>query len=334
MAIVGRSIRLFLADGSPTGILTAEIMNWTGHIVSAPRSKIVEIYERPEVRRTGIYLLIGSDPANLGQTMIYIGESDDVGDRLFNHNKDSVKDFWESTCVVTNKDANLTKTHVKYLESRLIALAKAAGRVQIQNGTAPIYDSLPESDRSDMEYFIEQLQTLFPVLGYDFIRQSPQITSRIDEQEVVETELQAERNAPIIYEYNHVRPTTLGHKSPEFAFSDGTGTINARAIEANGEMIVLKGSTARTQEAPSLASNVRLLRAQLRSSSKLLPTDENGILRFEEDVAFTSPSAASQAVMATSRNGRTDWRVVGTGQTYADWQQEQLSKVHRSLSDQ
>jgi len=27
----GRSIRLFLVDGSPNGLLTAEIMNWTGH---------------------------------------------------------------------------------------------------------------------------------------------------------------------------------------------------------------------------------------------------------------------------------------------------------------
>lgn len=28
----GKSIKLFLADGSPGGIITAEIMNWTGHV--------------------------------------------------------------------------------------------------------------------------------------------------------------------------------------------------------------------------------------------------------------------------------------------------------------
>ena len=28
----GRSIRLFLVDGTPNGLLTAEIMNWTGHV--------------------------------------------------------------------------------------------------------------------------------------------------------------------------------------------------------------------------------------------------------------------------------------------------------------
>lgn len=33
----GRSIRLFLVDGSPSGLLTAEIMNWTGHVLTGPR---------------------------------------------------------------------------------------------------------------------------------------------------------------------------------------------------------------------------------------------------------------------------------------------------------
>ncbi len=28
----GRSLRLFLVDGTPNGLLTAEIMNWTGHV--------------------------------------------------------------------------------------------------------------------------------------------------------------------------------------------------------------------------------------------------------------------------------------------------------------
>lgn len=30
----GRSIRLFLVDGTPNGLLTAEIMNWTGHVLT------------------------------------------------------------------------------------------------------------------------------------------------------------------------------------------------------------------------------------------------------------------------------------------------------------
>jgi uncharacterized protein DUF4357/RelA/SpoT family protein len=72
-------------------------------------------------------------------------------------------------------------------------------------------------------------------------------------------------------------------------------------------MIALPGSDARSDEAPSLASNVRAYREQLRRSGKLRPVENSNILRFVQDVAFTSPSAAAPAVMGTSRNGRVDW---------------------------
>jgi hypothetical protein len=35
--IKGQSIRMFLVDGTHGGIITAEIMNWTGHVLSARR---------------------------------------------------------------------------------------------------------------------------------------------------------------------------------------------------------------------------------------------------------------------------------------------------------
>ena len=57
----GRSIRLFLVDGTPNGLLAAEIMNWTGHVLTGPRSKLSELVQRPEVGRTGIYFLVGPD---------------------------------------------------------------------------------------------------------------------------------------------------------------------------------------------------------------------------------------------------------------------------------
>lgn len=58
----GRTIRLYLVDGTPTGILTAEIINWTGKIIVAPRTQLAELARREEVRRTGIYCLVGADP--------------------------------------------------------------------------------------------------------------------------------------------------------------------------------------------------------------------------------------------------------------------------------
>lgn len=105
------------------------------------------------------------------------------------------------------------------------------------------------------------------------------------------------------------------------------GGLQARAVEADGQMIILAGSDARTEESPSLASNVRAYREQLRRAGKLRAVEGSNNLRFAEDVAFTSPSAAACAVMGTSRNGRTDWINVATNETYAVWQDRLVSNA-------
>lgn len=64
----------------------------------------------------------------------------------------------------------MTKSHGRYLESRLIALATQAARVSLENATAPPVPSLPEADASDMDFFVDQLQIVLPVLGVNAIR--------------------------------------------------------------------------------------------------------------------------------------------------------------------
>jgi hypothetical protein len=112
----GRTVRLFLVDGTPTGLITGEIMNWTGHILIAPRSRIGEALRREEASRTGVYFLVGDDPDQPTKTRVYIGEGDSVSNRIKNHVKDESKDFWTKVCLVTSKDTNLTKAHARYLE--------------------------------------------------------------------------------------------------------------------------------------------------------------------------------------------------------------------------
>lgn len=297
----------------------------------APRTRIVDVLKRQEAARTGVYILIGQDPDNPAQHLVYIGESDNVGARLTQHNRDEGKAFWEFTCVITSKDANLTKAHVRYLESRLISLAAKEARARLWNGTAPDYGYLPEGDIADMEYFISQLQTLLPVLGLDYFRPTPQLSRRQGAPDESSTSFDHVATPDEASEYvgrrvfGQDRPTADGGRSPIFQFGDKRGNVHARAVEVDGQMIVLKGSEAREEEFPSIASNVRTLRQQLRSAGKLIPSGKSGVLCFEEDVAFSSPSAAAQAVMGTSRNGRTDWTIEETGETYADWQEEQIA---------
>lgn len=164
----GKQIKLFLVNGTPGGLTTAEITNWTGHVLSASRSDLVDLVKRDEAQRTGAYILLGDDEAAVGNTWCYIGEADIVADRLRYHQRD--KDFWDRVVVITSKDANLTKAHGRYLESRLIALATHAGRVTLENNTAPTAPALPEADASDMDYFVSQLQIVLPVPGINAIR--------------------------------------------------------------------------------------------------------------------------------------------------------------------
>src|SRR5690625_4186648 len=124
----GKSVRLFLADGTPGGLLTAEIMNWTGHVVAAPRTALAELLKRREVMRTGVYILLGEDPDSIGGQMAYIGEGDDVSKRLYQHARaedQRGKDFWDRAIVLTSKDMNLTKAHARYLESHFLTLARS-----------------------------------------------------------------------------------------------------------------------------------------------------------------------------------------------------------------
>jgi hypothetical protein len=163
----GKQVKLFLVDGTPGGLTTAEITNWTGSVLSARRSDLAELLRREEAERTGAYLLLGEDEDAVGDTRCYVGEADVVATRL---RAQLDKPFWSQVVLITSKDTNLTKSHVRYLESRLIELAQQAGRVTLENGTTPPRPRLPEADVSDMEYFLGELQIVLPVLGVNVIR--------------------------------------------------------------------------------------------------------------------------------------------------------------------
>ncbi|WEX76661.1 GIY-YIG nuclease family protein [Sinorhizobium numidicum] len=296
----GRSVRLYLVDGSPTGIITAEIMNWTGHVLVTPRSRLAEALQRGEATRTGVYFLVGDDPEQPSKSRVYIGEGDSVVDRIKSHSKDSQKDFWTRACLVTSKDTNLTKAHVRYLENRFVELTKLADRANVANGNEPARKSLPESDVADMEFFIDQVQVILPVVGFDFLRPKAhaQIANTIDES-----------------------PAGTGIRL-DLVMTSGKYGYEARAIELDGEITVLAGSRGTTE---SFATNIYAsLRQQLINDGRLVHTDDPNFVEFSEDVTFASPSAAAAVIKNRNTNGRTAWRLVGAGQSLKEWQDSQL----------
>lgn len=53
------SIRVFLVDGTPSGVITADIPTWTGKVISAPRTRLGDVIKRKETESCGIYVLSG-----------------------------------------------------------------------------------------------------------------------------------------------------------------------------------------------------------------------------------------------------------------------------------
>ena len=154
------TIKLFLVHGSPSGLRTAELSNWSGKAIAAPRTEISDLMQRDELSNPGFYLLTGVDP-DTGDRAIYIGEAENVAKRLKGH---SSKDFWNNVTVFVSKDENLTKAHIRYLEGILIEKAIKNGASVVMN-SASSGAKLPESDAAEMDVFLEKCLQLLPVLG-------------------------------------------------------------------------------------------------------------------------------------------------------------------------
>ena len=294
----GKQIKLFLVDGTPGGLTTAEITNWTGHLISARRSHLADLLKRDEAQRTGAYFLLGEETAVTGPHC-YIGEADVIADRMRIHRNDKDKDFWDRVVVITSKDANFTKAHARYLESRLVELAKRAGRVSLENKTTPNLPRLPEADASDMDYFVSQLQIVLPVLGVNAIRVP----------------------LPTALEPGLTEDTL----SPVFRLRNTKGRVDASAQQIDGEFTVLSGSfvvatwhgVGKAQSTVKQYDYFRAQHEQLVGRGDIVI--ETGRGRLTRTVVFNSPSLAGAITLGRSCNGRREW-IADDGTMFGDWE--------------
>jgi hypothetical protein len=158
----GKTIKIFLIDGDPNGRMSCELSNWSGKAYKIPRIKIKDCTDRDDLTNTGVYLLFGKNDDD--KDMVYIGESESILKRLNQHL--TQKDFWNEAIIFISKDENLNKAHIKYLENRLHEIAKSANRYKLDNSIIPTQSSISESDRAEMEEFIEYIKMLVNTLGH------------------------------------------------------------------------------------------------------------------------------------------------------------------------
>ncbi len=262
------SIRIFLTDGTPDGIRVVEKSNWTGRAVVGSRSQLAEALGRDELGRPGVYVLAGTDDD--GEERLYVGEADVLGDRLRSHA--NRKDFWTWFVAFTAADENLNKAHVRYLEARLLSLAKTANQWVLENTVVPNQPPLSEADRADADWFLAEMLLIYPVLG-------------IDAFEVVASDPAPAAGADAL-------------------IMDGRG-VEARGRETKDGFVVLAGSKARKDEVASAKPRLREHRQQLLARGVL--NDDGRHCVFTQDYRFASPSTAASVLAGGSANGRKAW---------------------------
>lgn len=158
---VGKSISLFLMDGTPDGVVACELFNWTGKGFKIPRSRLKDLSQRSDLKKAGVYFLIGKDDED--SDVVYIGEAEDVYKRLLQHQD---KDFWSEALAFISKDENLNKAHIKYLEFSLHKTATEISRCKLFNCNIPNCPAISEPDQAAMTEFAENLQLLVGTMGY------------------------------------------------------------------------------------------------------------------------------------------------------------------------
>ena len=291
----GKQIRLFLTDGSASGIRYAELMNWTGQAFSCPKGLFSKLREWPETQRPGVYVLVGLNAD--GNDTVYIGESEGVLGRLLWHVSNSTLDDIVEAFFFTSKDDNLTKGHITFLEKRLLERAEEAKQYVVEFGRRPSEKMLSKPEVATMEEFLENLYLVAAAMGYTvFEVPAP-------EREMADASLFT---------------LTLEHG------------ITATGFPSEDGFVVKAGSLAKTTDTDSLQAGYRALKADLRAKGVLVDEDEH--LKFAQTHTFRSSSAAAGVVAGSQRSGPRSW-VRQDGKSLRDIDAEATKEQEEAINE-
>ena len=100
----GKSIELFLANGTADSLITAELSNWNGKAIKIPRIEVADC-KRDDIKGPGVYFLFCKDENDTDS--VYIGESESVQDRLIQHIRDYSADkekyYWTTAVIFVGR---------------------------------------------------------------------------------------------------------------------------------------------------------------------------------------------------------------------------------------
>jgi len=178
------TIRIYVPDGEPDGVRIIDRMNWTGVGVVFPREKWFDVRKRPEMGRTGIYILIGYANPEDELPTLYIGQGDEVRTRIESHN--AQKDFWTWGITFSANGDGLNRAHVTWLEHALVKAAKDAERCNLANGNSPQEPSMSEAEKADTRAFLKEVLQVLPLVGLRAFEKPQAIVEQtIDTQSII-----------------------------------------------------------------------------------------------------------------------------------------------------
>ncbi|MCI9402060.1 MAG: GIY-YIG nuclease family protein [Oscillospiraceae bacterium] len=275
MANHGKSINVFLMDGTANGRIKCTLANWTGVAYRIPRVDLDLCRERNDLRQSGIYFLFGvSDETS--EPVIYIGQAgarkngEGILYRLQEHRKNPNKDYWSEAIVFTTSNNSFGPTEISYLENRFCSMASDAHRYIVKNANEPTQGNVTEEKESELEEFIEYAKIIMGVLGHKVF----------------------EPFVPI----NQKKASTV-----KFFIKQDNPPADACAVQTADGFVVLQGSLIRkghTQSCPKSALKKRELYKDA--------IDEN--MHLLKDVPLSSPSGAAAFVLGRSASGNIEWK--------------------------
>lgn len=274
---MGRLIRTFLVNDNPDGLKTLEISNMTIKATVFPRPLLKDFLERDDAKRPGVYMLYGSPLDQNSKPILYIGEGDPVFERIKSHGVN--KDFWTDAFIFTSKDEYLTKTQIKYLESKLIDLAKDARRVDLDNINTSSEPTISEVDKAEVQQFFESIKLLVNVLNLSFF-------------EPLSYSSELPKADEIIYEYKV--KSYLG----KMAIRDG-------------KYVLLAGSTASKEFRKSASQSIKQIRTSLEHDGAIVESENGNGLTIVKDIPCDSPSRAAVIISGGNAAGPIMWKYNG-----------------------
>ena len=266
----GKSIELFLANGTADSLITAELSNWNGKAIKIPRIEVSDC-KRDDIKGAGVYFLFCKEEDD--SDSVYIGESETIQERLNQHirdyNADKEKFYWTTAVIFLGRDLN--KALIRYLEDRFVQIARESKRYKVLTKNTYGKTIMKESQTAAMEEFIDNVRILINALGYKVLE-----------------------------------PTV--HNDPNSTVDDETlflnlGNASGKGMVTTEGFVLFAGAVLNEKTSEkSLSKGAATLRKKHLASNKVKDFVTT------EDILFSSSSAAADFVTGYSVSGPATWK--------------------------